>query len=145
MPDEAHEQIHVDADPLDCFDLASDFASYPDWVKDVREATVLGRDDAGRACRVEYRAAALGRTIRYVLDYDFGDAPASFSWSLVEGDTLRALDGTYAFAPDADGTRVRYDLRVDLSVPLPGLVKRKAATIITGAALADLKRVAETR
>jgi ribosome-associated toxin RatA of RatAB toxin-antitoxin module len=145
MPDEAHEQIHVDADPLDCFDLASDFASYPDWVKDVREATVLGRDDAGRACRVEYRAAALGRTIRYVLDYDFGDAPASFSWSLVEGDILRALDGTYAFAPDADGTRVRYDLRVDLSVPLPGLVKRKAATIITGAALADLKRVAETR
>ena len=71
VADEAHEQIHVAADPLDCFDLASDFAAYPDWAKDVREATVLARDDAGRACRVEYRAAALGRKIRYVLDYDF--------------------------------------------------------------------------
>ena len=145
VADEAHEQIHVAADPLDCFDLASDFAAYPDWVKDVSEATVLTRDDAGRACRVEYRAAALGRKIRYVLDYDFGEAPASFSWTLVEGDMLRALDGTYAFAADGDGTRVDYDLRVDLAVPLPGLVKRKAAGMITGAALADLKRVAESR
>ena len=58
---------------------------------------------------------------------------------------LRALDGTYAFAADGDGTRVDYDLRVDLAVPLPGLVKRKAAGMITGAALADLKRVAESR
>ena len=29
MADEAHEQIHVEADPLDCFDLATDFESYP--------------------------------------------------------------------------------------------------------------------
>jgi hypothetical protein len=145
MADEAHEQIHVDADPLDCFDLASDFARYPDWVTDVREATVVARDVAGRPRRVEYRAAALGRNIRYVLDYDFGDAPASFSWTLVEGDMLRALDGTYAFTSDGSGTRVDYDLHVDLSVPLPGIVKRKAAAMITGAALADLKRVAETQ
>jgi hypothetical protein len=145
VADEAHEQIHVAADPLDCFDLASDFASYPEWVKDVSEATVLERDGAGRACRVEYRASALGRDIRYVLDYDFGDAPASFSWSLVEGDMLRALDGTYAFTADGDGTQVSYDLLVDLSVPLPGLIKRKAAERITGAALADLKRVAEAQ
>ena len=46
-----------------------------------------------------------------------GNAPASFSWTLVEGDMLRALDGTYAFAAEADGTRVTYDLLVDLSVP----------------------------
>jgi hypothetical protein len=145
VADEAHEQIHVVADPLDCFDLASDFASYPEWVKDVSEATVLARDDAGRACRVEYRASALGRSIRYVLDYDFGEAPASFSWTLVEGDMLRALAGTYAFTVDGDGTLVTYDLLVDLAVPMPGVVKRKAAERITGAALADLKRVAESR
>ena len=44
---------------------------------------------------------------------------------------LRALDGTYAFAADGDGTHVTYDLRVDLSVPMPGLLKRRAAGMIT--------------
>jgi hypothetical protein len=145
MTDEAHEQIHVQADPLDCFDLATDFEAYPTWVNDVKEAKILARDGAGRPARVEYRAAALGSTIRYVLDYDFGEAPTRFSWTLVEGDMLRAIDGTYAFTAEGDGTLVTYDLRVDLSIPMPGLLKRRAAGMITGAALKDLKRVAEAR
>jgi hypothetical protein len=143
MTDEAHEQIHVQADPLDCFDLATDFEAYPTWVNDVKDAKILARDDAGRPTRVEYRAAALGRTIRYVLDYDFGKAPTAFSWSLVEGDMLRAIDGTYAFTAEGGGTLVTYDLRVDLAIPMPGMLKRRAAGMITGAALKDLKRVVE--
>ena len=143
MTDEAHEQIHVQADPLDCFDLATDFEAYPAWVNDVKGAKILARDDAGRPTRVEYRAAALGRTIRYVLDYDFGEAPTAFSWTLVEGDMLRAIDGTYAFTAEGDGTLVTYDLRVDLAIPMPGMLKRRAAGMITGAALKDLKRVVE--
>jgi hypothetical protein len=143
MTDEAHEQIHVQADPLDCFDLATDFEAYPTWVNDVKDAKIVARDDAGRPTRVEYRAAALGRTIRYVLDYDFGEAPTAFSWTLVEGDMLRAIDGTYAFTAEGDGTLVTYDLRVDLTIPMPGMLKRRAAGMITGAALKDLKRVVE--
>src|SRR5450432_3333763 len=99
MADEAHEQIHVDADPERCFALAAGFEAYPDWTGDVKEATVL--------------------------DYDFTDAPRGFSWSLVEGDMLRALDGEYGFTRDGDGTLVDYHLRVDLAIPLPGLIKRR--------------------
>ncbi len=36
-----------------------------------------------------------------------------------------------------------YDLTIDLAVPLPGMLKRRAAGRIIAAALADLKRVAE--
>jgi len=144
MTDEAHEQIHVHADPLDCFDVATDFEAYPTWAKDVKAARILARDDAGRPARVEYRAGALGRTIRYVLDYDYADAPDAFSWTLVEGDMVKVIDGRYGFAAKDNGTHVTYDLRVDLAVPMPGLVKRRAAALITGAALRDLKRVAET-
>ncbi|MFI5053297.1 MAG: SRPBCC family protein, partial [Acidimicrobiia bacterium] len=143
MADETHEEIHVDADPTRCFELASRFEDYPEWAGDVKAATVLARDDAGRGTRVEYRASALGRTIRYVLDYDFAQAPAAFSWTLVEGDMLRALDGRYTFEPDARGTQVGYDLRVDLSVPMPGVVKRRASGLIVSAAMRDLKRTAE--
>jgi polyketide cyclase/dehydrase/lipid transport protein len=105
---------------------------------------VLEFDEEGRGTRVEYRAAALGKSIRYVLAYDYRDAPSSFSWELVEGDMLRRLDGRYQF--DAEGptsTRVHYNLAVDLAVPLPGLVKRRAAGLIMGSALKELKRQVE--
>jgi hypothetical protein len=143
VSDEAHEQIHVEADAAPCFALATDFESYPAWAKDVKHVHVVEQDDLGRATRVEYRVAALGRTIRYVLDYDFADAPAAFSWSLVEGDMLRALEGRYSFTPDGAGTRVGYDLRVDLAVPMPAILKRRAAGVIVGNALRDLKRTVE--
>jgi hypothetical protein len=141
--DEAHEQIHVDAPMARCFARATAFDEYPEWANDVKQATVLVCDDLGRAARVEYVAAALGRRVRYVLDYDFADAPDAFSWSLVEGDMLRALDGRYAFAPEGTGTLVDYRLHVDLTLPMPGLIKRRASGMIVGTALRDLKWVVE--
>ena len=53
------------------------------------------------------------------------------------------LDGRYTFTAHDDGTLVTYDLGVDLTMPLPGMVKRKAAGVIVGTALQGLKRVAE--
>ena len=105
MSDDAREQIEVAASPARCFALATAFEAYPEWTSDVKQVTVLDRDAAGRGTRVEYHVAGLGRRVRYLLDYDFSDAPRAFSWSLVEGDLLRALDGRYEFAPTADGTR----------------------------------------
>ena len=40
-------------------------------------------------------------------------------------------------------TRVHYDLTVDVTIPLPGLIKRRAAGMITGTALRDLKKAVE--
>ena len=92
---------------------------------------------------MEYRAAALGRSVRYVLEYDYSEAPAAFSWKFVEGDMLRRLDGRYGFEADGDGTKVTYDLVVDVSIPMPGLIKRRAAGLIMGTALKELKKAVE--
>jgi uncharacterized membrane protein len=144
MTETASERIRVDAPADRCFDVAVDFESYPEWVRDVKEVRVLEHDDEGRGTRVEYRAAALGKSIRYVLAYDYRDAPTAFSWELVEGDMLRRLDGRYKFEGEGpQSTRVHYDLAVDLAVPLPGLVKRRAAGLIMGSALKELKRQVE--
>ena len=144
MTETANERIHVDAPPDRCWDVAVDFESYPEWVRDVKEARIVERDEEGRGKRVEFRAAALGKSVRYILEYDFSDAPQQFSWKVVEGDMLRRLDGTYRFEPEGpDSTRVHYDLAVDLAVPLPGLVKRRAAGLIMGSALKELKRQVE--
>ena len=145
MTETANERIRVDAPPERCWDVAVDFESYPEWVRDVREVKILERDAEGRGHRVEYRAAALGKSIRYVLEYDYTEAPEAFSWKFVEGDMLRRLDGRYQFEADAPGsTRVHYELAVDLAVPLPGLVKRRAAGLIMGSALKELKKQVES-
>ena len=102
MADDAHEQIHVGASPARCFALG-DRVRGVSGLDQRREAGDGARraTPPGRGTRVEYHVAGLGRRVRYVLDYDFTDAPRAFSWSLVEGDLLRALDGRYAFAPTA--------------------------------------------
>ena len=143
MPESVQERITIDAAPSRCYEVATDFERYPEWAKDVKQVRIVERDGEGRGKRVEYRAAAMGRSIRYVLEYDFAEAPAAFSWRLEEGDMLRQLDGRYGFEADGDGTRVSYELTVDLSMPLPGFMKRRAAGIIMGTALKELKRESE--
>jgi hypothetical protein len=147
MAEEAHEQIRVQASPALCFGYAADFEEYPTWAKDVKDVTVHARDAQGRGTRVEYRAAALGRSIRYTLDYDWSEAPRAFTWTLVEGEMLRALDGRYEFTPDGGpepgGTLVTYDLHIDLSLPMPGMLKRRAGALIVRNALQELKHAAE--
>ena len=144
MTDTASERIRVDAPADRCFDVAVDFESYPEWLRDVKEAKVLEYDDERRGKRVEYRAAALGKSIRYVLEYDYAEAPEAFSWRFVDGDMLRRLDGTYRFeAESPESTRVHYELTVELAMPLPGLVKRRAAGLIMGSALKELKKQVE--
>ncbi len=143
MTETAHERIRVEAPADRCWDVAVDFESYPEWA-DVKEVKIVEQDPEGRGARVEYRVAALGKSVRYVLEYDYSEAPAAFSWKLVEGDLVRRLDGSYRFEPEgASSTRVHYDLVVDLAVPLPGLVKRRAAGLIMGSALKELKKQVE--
>jgi uncharacterized membrane protein len=144
MTETANERIRIEAPAERCWDVAVDFESYPEWVRDVKEVRTLERAPDGLGTRVEYRAAALGKSVRYVLEYDYSDAPHSFSWKFVEGDMLRRLDGSYRFEPEGESsTRVHYELAVDVAVPLPGLLKRRAAGLIMGSALKELKKQVE--
>ena len=143
MAETAHERIRIEADPQRVYEVATDFERYPEWAKDVKEVKVQERDDQGRAAKVEYRAAAMGKSTRYVLSYDFSEAPGAFTWEVVESDMLRQLDGRYGFEADGDGTRVTYDLTADPKVPLPGFIKRRVASTIIGTALKELKREVE--
>jgi uncharacterized membrane protein len=121
MTETANERIRIEAPADRCWDVAIDFESYPEWVRDVKDVKILERDDDGRGRRVEYRAAALGKSVRYVLEYDYSDAPAAFSWKFAEGDMLRRLDGSYRFEPDGPAsTRVHTSWRWSSPFPCPG-------------------------
>lgn len=143
MAETATESTTIAA-PLDAvWSIVLDIERYPEWARDVKEAVVLERDDQGRPLRVEFRAAAIGRSTHYTLAYDYSRAPEALSWSLVKGDIQRAINGSYEFAARDDAhTDVRYDLQIELVVPLPGFVKRRAEVRILNT-LNELKARAE--
>lgn len=144
MADEAVDRISINRPPDECWAVATDYENYPEWAKSVKEVTVLDTDDEGRGSTVELRVAAMGKSLRSVYDYDYSDAPGSFSWALAEGDMLRDLHGRYTFEPDGEGTRVVYELSVEIAAPMPGFMKKKAARLIMGDALKELKKRVET-
>lgn len=130
MADQASQQMMIKASPERCYEIASDFENYPNWAADIKKVEVLERDEAGRPSKVAYRAAAMGRSTRYVLAYDYSQAPRQLSWVLVEGDMEKTLDGTFVFEPADDQTEVTYYLSVELVVPVPGFLKRRAESRI---------------
>jgi uncharacterized membrane protein len=144
MTDRAAQTTLVNAPPDRCWNIVLDFERYPEWAKDVKESVVRARDDQGRASRVEFRASALGRSTHYTLEYDYSEAPARLSWHLVDGDIMRALDGAYSFVEVDGGTQVFYELDIELVVPLPGFVKRRAEARILVEAVKELKARAES-
>lgn len=147
MVDQTTEQTTVMASPDQCYAAAIDFERYPEWATDIKMARVLSRDDDGNAVDVEFRAAAMGRSTTYTLRYFYGSNPRRIAWRLQRGDVTRRLDGEYEFLPvslDPGATEVIYQLAVDLSVPLPGFVKRRAEARIVRTAMEDFTRFVES-
>jgi ribosome-associated toxin RatA of RatAB toxin-antitoxin module len=143
MADSATKSTIIHADAAHCYGVASDFEQYPSWAQDVKEATVRARDAAGRATEVEFRASALGRSTHYTLAYDHSGAPHRLTWKLLKGDIMRAVDGGYTFSSTGPTScEVSYDLSIELIVPIPGFVKRRAEVRILST-LEELKARAE--
>lgn len=131
-----------------CFDVGIDVAAYPDWVENIFAVEVSSKDEQGRVATARFEARGLGRSTRYELSYDLSQAPRLILWSLVTGDLTDGIDGHYRFdditeRPGMPLTEVTYDLTVDLAVPLPGFVKRRAEDKIVQAALHRFKLRAE--
>lgn len=146
MVDAAVETVTIAAPPERCWEIITDFERYPEWARDVKQATVVARDENQRGLEVAFEASAIGRSTRYVLAYDYSGAPERIAWRLTQGDIMDALDGAYTFLPSASmpgGTDVVYELAIDLVVPMPGFVKRRAEVRILHNGLRELKARAE--
>jgi polyketide cyclase/dehydrase/lipid transport protein len=123
--------------------VIADFAAYPQWASAVRAAEALGQDSGGRASRVRFTLDAGIVKDTYVLGYDW-DGDAGVRWQLAEpGSMISGMSGGYALAERAGETEATYDLAVDMRIPMPGLLKRRAEKTIIDTALKGLKNRAE--
>ena len=142
MVDQATQQMVVGAPPERTWEVLTNFAEYPIWARDLKAVTILERDEQGRGVLVAFRAAAMGRSTNYTLRYDYSKAPKVLAWKVEESDVTRKLDGSYELSPvegDPNATMVVYNLVVELVIPLPGFVKRRAEGRIIHTALRELR------
>jgi hypothetical protein len=70
------------------------------------------------------KVKSAGITDEQVVEYTWRDNKAS--WTLISAGQLKAQDASYTLAPQGDKTKVTFDITIDLSVPLPGFVLKRA-------------------
>jgi carbon monoxide dehydrogenase subunit G len=143
MADRTTASISVAAPRAEVMAVIADFAAYPEWASAVRSADVIGRNEGGRASLVRFGLDAGLIKDSYVLSYDW-DGDSGVRWDLAEpGSVITALSGGYLLADAGAGTEVTYDLAVDVRIPMPGMLKRRAEKTIIDTALKGLRDRAE--
>ena len=142
MAEQTTSSIVIDAAPAAVMGVIADFDAYPSWAQGVKKAEPV---DAGkRPEQVYFELDASPIKDAYTLAYDW-DGDDGVTWSLVEGKMLKAMDGAYLLEDRGDGsTEVTYRLAVDISIPMIGMLKRKAEKVIIDTALKGLKKRVES-
>ena len=143
MAEQTTSSIVIDATAAEVMAVIADFPAYPEWAQGMKQAEVVEEGADGRADTVHFELEASPIKDSYTLAYDWtGDS--SVTWELVEGRMLKAMEGAYLLRPAGAGTEVTYRLAVDLSIPMIGMLRRKAEKVIIDTALKGLKRRVES-
>jgi ribosome-associated toxin RatA of RatAB toxin-antitoxin module len=146
VPESTTSSIVIRATPKQIMDVIADVAVYPEWTPGVSEVEVLSvfDDEHERVAEARFVMDQAGIRDEHVYVYDW-DEHDEVRWHLREpGRMVRDLQGVYATeAVDSDTTEVSYSLHVDVSIPMLGMMRRKAEKVITDTALKGLKRRVE--
>jgi ribosome-associated toxin RatA of RatAB toxin-antitoxin module len=142
MADQSTQSIVVDAPAADVMAVIADFASYPEWVAAAKKVEVLETGPDGRAERVHFVLDAGAVKDDYVLEYSW-DGDRKVSWHLVKGQMQKRQEGSYTLTERDGATEVLYAITIDLSIPMLGMIKRKAEKVILDTALKELKKRVE--
>ena len=143
MADQSTQSIVIDAPASDVMAVIADFPAYPQWVAAAKKVEVVEEGENGRAKRVHFLLDAGAVKDDYVLDYTW-DGDRQVSWTLVKGQMQKRQDGSYTLVEKDGSTEVTYSITIDLSIPMLGMIKRKAEKVILDTALKELKKRVES-
>lgn len=140
MADRTESSIVISAPRDRVMGVIADIASYPQWSDGVKSVEILSEFEDGRPGDARFVVDAGAIKDTYELEYDWADDNSSVTWKLTKGQMMKALDGAYELTDNGDGTTtVVYKLAVDVSIPMIGLIRRKAEKVIVDTALKGLK------
>jgi len=130
-------EVVIDATPDEIMDVLFDLESLPEWSSVHRKIEILERDDEGHPSRSKQVVKLVGVSDEQELAYTVHDD--GVSWTLISAKQQRAQEGRYTLRPEGDSTRVRFDLTVDLLMPVPGFLVRKGAQSLLDTATKGLR------
>ncbi|SPM36596.1 Uncharacterized conserved protein YndB, AHSA1/START domain [Mycobacterium rhizamassiliense] len=137
-------ELVIEATPDEIMDVLFDIEALPEWSSVHQKVEVLERDAQGHPSKSRQVVKIVGVSDDQVLAYTVHDD--GVSWKLVSAKQQRAQDARYTLTPDGDSTRLRFDLSVDLTVPVPGFLVKKGAKGLMDTATKGLrKRVLEVK
>ena len=116
-------EVVIEASPEEIMDVIADVEATPTWSPQYQRAEILDSYDDGRPRQVKMTVKAAGLTDEQVIEYTWTDNKVS--WTLVSAGQLKAQDASYTLTPDGDKTKVRFDIAIDLSVPMPGFILKR--------------------
>lgn len=117
-------EVVIEATPEEILGVIADVETAPSWSPQYQSAEILDTYDDGRPRRVKMRVKAAGLTDDLEVEYSFTANTAG--WTLIKSGQLKAQDATYTLTPSGDTTTVRFDLKVDPSIPIPGFIMKRA-------------------
>ncbi len=144
MAERTEGSIEIEASPPEIMEVITDFESYPEWAEGIRSAKIERRDDQGRPAEVSFEFSAMGFDAAYTLAYEYEPDHGGVSWTTVEASgAVKDVEGQYALRAENGDTTVTYRLAVEVGVPLPGFLKRRADKQAIKTALDGLKKRVE--
>ena len=117
-------EVVIEATPEEILDVIADVETMPEWSSQQQSVEILEGGDDGRPRRVKMKVKSAGISDEQVVDYTWTDDGAS--WTLVSAGQLRSQDAKYTLTPEGDKTRVKFELTIDPSVPMPGFILKRA-------------------
>ena len=116
-------EVVIEATPEEILDVIADVESTPTWSPQYQRAEILESYPDGRPKQVKMTVKAAGLTDEQVIEYTWTDSKVS--WTLVSAGQLKAQDASYTLTPNGDKTKVKFEIAVDPSVPLPGFILKR--------------------
>ncbi|BBZ30359.1 cyclase [Mycolicibacterium madagascariense] len=116
-------EVVIEATPEEILDVIADVEATPDWSPQYQKAVILESYPDGRPKQVEMTVKAAGLTDVMVIEYTWSDD--GVTWTLVKSGQLKAQDAGYTLTPEGAATKVRFDMKIDLSIPMPGFLLKR--------------------
>ena len=144
MSDVSKATVTIDAPMSEVSEILKNINDYPSWSSTIKSVTVDETDSNGYPAKVTLVVDAGVMKDRPTLSYDWSQAPAKISFSLDDADLMTEMTGVYLVKDNGDETTdVTYELTVNLSMPVPAMMRKKAEQATIDLALSQLKKRAE--
>src|SRR3954466_4725855 len=142
MADQSTQSLGLPAPAADVMAVIADFPAYPQWVAAAKKVEVVEEGPDGRAAQGDFVIDAGMIKDDYTLAYTWDD-DREVSWTLVTSQLMKRQDGSYTLVEKNGATEVTYAITIDITLPLLGMMKRKAEKVILDTALKELKKRVE--